>query len=54
MTGHDERTSGDEGLVADMALLDELLDTLARHEQPLSEEDLERALGLPDVQPPRW
>jgi hypothetical protein len=29
-----------------MALLDELLDTVARCEQPLSQEDLDRVLGV--------
>jgi hypothetical protein len=46
VTGHRQWEQPDEGLVADMALLDELLDTVARREQPLSEEDLDRVLGV--------
>lgn len=50
MTGHREWEQPNEGLAADMALLDELLDTVARREQPLSEEDLDRVLGVTSSQ----
>jgi hypothetical protein len=50
LTGQRDRERGreqaDEGLAADMALLDELLDVVVRRGQHLSDEDLDRVLGV--------
>ena len=46
VTDHREWGQPDEGLATDMALLDELVNTVARREQVLSEEDLDRVLGV--------
>lgn len=52
MTDNPWGEQADEVLAADMALLDEVLDVLVRRGQHLTEEELDRVLGVKTQQRP--